>query len=327
MSLFVLPPDVTQLADSNTTVSQLTEFLLLGGELGHNEFYTELSIILLVVYLLVLMGNLTILTLVVADHRLHTPMYILLSNLSFIDIVITTTVIPKMISVCIKNDMAISISGCFLQMYFYLSLQSVESFLLTVMAYDRYVAICKPLHYNTIVTNGVCALLAVTAWILGLCGASIAVILATQLPFCNNQVFFWFCDYPPVVRLACMDTTFLLDLALGLALVIIYFPFTVIVWSYSKIILSVFRIGSSDGHLKAFSTCSSHLIVVLTFYLAHSCVYISVKFQNVPQRAIMVISIVNCFLTPLVNPIVYSFRNKEIKRALRKHFPRKRTFP
>ncbi|XP_024299403.1 olfactory receptor 10J1-like [Oncorhynchus tshawytscha] len=299
-------------------VSLFSDFLIHGGELGLKEIYTDLAIFLLVVYIMVLIGNAMIITLVLLDPKLHTPMYIFLCNLSLTDIVITTSVLPKMISVCLWNDVSISFAGCFLQMYIYLTFQTTEGFLLCAMAYDRYVAICNPLRYNSIMTIKVCVILASTAWALGLILPALNVILASQLPFCSNQIMYWFCDYPPIVTLSCLDTTLLIDLALACALFVMYVPFTVIIWSYCNIIKSVCKIATSEGRKKAFSTCSSHLIVVLTFYIAHSCVYISAKSYHIHPNVLILISIVNCILTPLVNPLVYSFRNKQIKDSVLK---------
>ncbi|XP_045559362.1 olfactory receptor 6N2 [Salmo salar] len=299
-------------------VSLFSDFLIHGGELGLKEIYTDLAIFLLVVYIMVVIGNAMIITLVLLDSKLHTPMYIFLCNLSLIDIVITTSVLPKMISVCLWNDVSISFAGCFLQMYTYLTFQTAEGFLLCAMAYDRYVAICNPLRYNSIMTFKVCVILASTAWALGIILPALNVILASQLPFCSNQIMYWFCDYPPIVTLSCLDTTLLIDLALACALFVMYVPFTVIIWSYCKIIKSVCKIATSEGRKKAFSTCSSHLIVVLTFYTAHSCVYISAKSYHIHPNVLILISIVNCILTPLVNPLVYSFRNKQIKDSVLK---------
>ncbi|XP_041734641.1 olfactory receptor 10A4-like, partial [Coregonus clupeaformis] len=301
---------------ANVTV--VTDFLFIGGERGLKDVYLELAIFLLVVYLMILIVNLIILTLVATEPKLQSPMYIFLSNLSLIDIVISTTVLPKMIAVCLWNDTTISYSACFLQLYIYLSFQTVESMLLCVMAYDRYVAICNPLRYSSIITKRVCGMLATSAWASGLSLPAFCVIFTAQMPFCSNKINFWFCDFPPVVSLSCSDSTFMIDVALVCALIAIYCPFTVIVWSYFRIIVAVCNIASSEGRMKAFSTCSSHLTVVLTFYLAHSCVYISAKSENVHCNVLILISIVNCFLTPVMNPIIYSFRNKEIKAALRK---------
>uniref|UniRef100_A0AAY5KHJ2 Olfactory receptor n=1 Tax=Esox lucius TaxID=8010 RepID=A0AAY5KHJ2_ESOLU len=305
-------PDDSCLQDNLNVV---TEFLFIGGESGLNKFYPALAILLLVVYPMILIGNLIIFTLVVTDPKLHTAMYIFLSNLSLIDIGITTSVLPKMISVCLWNDVTISYSACFIQMYVHLSLESTESFLLCVMAYDRYVAICHPLRYNTIINKKACFLLATAAWT---CGLSYAVISASQLPFCSNKINFWFCDHPPVVSLSCLDTTFFMNVGIICAFISLYFPFTVIIWSYSRIIVAISKISSSEGRRKAFSTCSSHLTIVLIFYIAPSCIYISTKFKNVHCNVLILISVLNCFLTNSMNPIVYSFRNKEIKAALRK---------
>ncbi|XP_034149320.1 olfactory receptor 2AT4-like [Esox lucius] len=302
----------------DTTVVVVTHFLFVGGERGLNKFYLELAVLLLVVYLMVLIGNLIIFTLVVTDPKLHTAMYIFLSNLSLIDIGITTSVLPKMISVCLWNDVTISYSACFFQMYVYLSFQTVEVLLLCFMAYDRYVAICNPLLYSSIITKRVCALLATAAWVVGLCLPAFSVIYASQMPYCSNKIHFWFCDHPPVVSLSCWDTTILIDVGIICAFIAIYLPLTVIVWSYYRIIVAVCKIVSSEGRMKAFSTCSSHLIIVLTFYFIHSCIYISAKYERVHCNVLILISIVNSFLTPVMNPILYSLRNEEIKAALRK---------
>uniref|UniRef100_A0A3P8ZZH0 Olfactory receptor n=1 Tax=Esox lucius TaxID=8010 RepID=A0A3P8ZZH0_ESOLU len=301
-----------------SNLNVVTEFIFIGGESGLNKFYPALAILLLVVYLMILIGNLIIFTLVVTDPKLHTAMYIFLSNLSLIDIGITTSVLPKMISVCLWNDVTISYSACFIQMYVHLSLECTESFLLCVMAYDRYVAICHPLRYNTIINKKACFLLATAAWTIGLCLPAYAVISASQLPFCSNKINFWFCDHPPVVSLSCLDTTFFMNVGIICAFISLYFPFTVIIWSYSRIIVAISKISSSEGRRKAFSTCSSHLTIVLIFYIAPSCIYISTKFKNVHCNVLILISVLNCFLTNSMNPIVYSFRNKEIKAALRK---------
>uniref|UniRef100_A0A8C8CJC7 G-protein coupled receptors family 1 profile domain-containing protein n=1 Tax=Oncorhynchus tshawytscha TaxID=74940 RepID=A0A8C8CJC7_ONCTS len=247
-----------------------------------------LAIFLLVVYLMILIGKLIILTLVATDPKLQSAMYMFLSHLSLVDIVISTSVLPKMIAVSLWNDVTISYSACFLQLYVYLSFQTVESMLLCVMAYDRYVAICNPLRYST-------------AWASGLSLPVFCVVFAAQLRICSIKIHFWFCDLPPVVSLSS-----------------IYFPFTVIIWSYFRILVAVCKIASSEGRMKAFSTCSAHLTVVLPFYFAHSCVYISATSENIHCKVIILICIVNCFLTPVINPIIYSLRNKEITAALRR---------
>uniref|UniRef100_A0A6Q2XTV2 G-protein coupled receptors family 1 profile domain-containing protein n=1 Tax=Esox lucius TaxID=8010 RepID=A0A6Q2XTV2_ESOLU len=247
-------------------------------------------------------------------------MFILLFNLPINDLIGATALFPQliMISVCLWNDVTISYSACFVQMYVHLSLECTESFLLCVMAYDHYVAICHPLRYNTIINKNVCFLLATAAWTCGLCLPAYAVISTSQLHFCSNKIHFWFCDHPPVVSPSCLDTTFLMNVGIICAFIAMYFQFTVIIWSYSRIIVAISKIWSLEGRRKAFSTCSSHLTIILIFYIAPSCIYISAKFKNVHCNVLILISIFNCFLTNSMNPIVYSFRNKEIKAALRK---------
>ncbi|KAK6466235.1 olfactory receptor 6N1-like [Huso huso] len=317
-----------QLPDSNRSNFTVREFVIVGGEQSLEEHFTELSVSLLLGYLITLIGNLVIIVLVLIDHRLHTPMYYFLCNLSFVDILITTAVIPKMLAVCLMNDNVISFEGCFLQMYCFLSFECTECFLLTVMAYDRYIAICKPLHYSTIITERMCVILVAIAWFLGLLGPFTSVILAAQLPFCGpNKLIYWFCDYPPVVKLACTDTTFLIDLALAIAMIIVYIPWLIIVSSYIRIIICIFRIPPGEGRSKAFSTCSSHLILVLTYFLSIGFVYIVVKIENISSDTRTLLAVCNCFITPMANPIIYSLRNKEIRDSFVRHTAINKVFP
>ncbi|XP_061072288.1 olfactory receptor 10J1-like [Conger conger] len=254
-------------------------------------------------------------------------MYIFIGNLSLTDIIITTTVLPKIISVGLLNDIAISFSGCFMQQSTYLTFQSIEGFLLAIMGYDRYVAICNPLRYNDIITLKICAVLIMFACITGVVVILPITMYASTLPYCRKHIMFWFCDFPPVIALSCLDTTSLLLLALVNALFVIMIPGCVIIWTYSKIILTVCKIKSVDGRKKAFSTCSSHLTVVILFYGAHLIVYISSTVNNDNPSVLILISIINCILTPFANPIIYSFRNKELKTAIQKHFRFPRLHP
>ncbi|XP_035241465.1 olfactory receptor 6K3-like [Anguilla anguilla] len=300
--------------------SHIQQFLIAGGELGLKHFYTELSVLLLVVYLLVLISNFMVFFAVVLETKLHTPMYIFLSSLSLTDIIITTSVLPKMISVCLLNDIAISFSGCFLQQITYSTFQVTEGILLLLMCYDRYVAICNPLRYNDIISPRMCVLLSVIACIVGFLMMIPLTMYTSRLPFCGNHLMFWFCDFPPVIALSCSDTTILLFTALGVALLVIAVPGSVIIYTYSKIIFAVLKMSSVDGRKKAFSTCSSHLSIVILFYFAHLCVYISSSVKNVHPNVLILISIFNCLLIPFANPIIYSLRNKELKTAILKHF-------
>uniref|UniRef100_A0A8C7FJG8 G-protein coupled receptors family 1 profile domain-containing protein n=1 Tax=Oncorhynchus kisutch TaxID=8019 RepID=A0A8C7FJG8_ONCKI len=229
---------------------------------------SELAIFLLVVYLMILIGKLIILTLVATDPKLQSAMYMFLSHLSLVDIVVSTSVLAKMIAVSLWNDLLLSVFPP---------------------------VVC---HY----LKRLCGLLTTAAWASGLSLTVFCVIFAAQLRICSIKIHFWFCDLPPVVSLSCSDTTFLIDVAL----------------------VSVCKIASSEGRMKAFSTCSAHLTVVLPFYLAHSCVYISATSENIHCKVIILISIVNCFLTPVINPIIYSLRNKETTAALRRYcYPRR----
>ncbi|XP_006008708.1 olfactory receptor 6N1-like [Latimeria chalumnae] len=300
----------------NQSTHQITEFTIIGfpGLQDHDRF---LFPFFLAAYLVTLTGNMLILIAVKTSHKLHTPMYFFLANLSVIDILYTTTTLPKMLSKLLLDDKTISLLGCFLQMYFFLSLGIAECFILVVMAYDRYVAICDPLRYNTKMTKDICILLAASAWILGFAFPSSPVILAARLPYCGpNSVHHCFCDHSAVVKLACTSTIVNNVLSLSIALTVLVIPCILILVSYVKIIISVLKIASGEGRRKVFSTCISHLIVVITFFLSASLAYISYRIPSVTTDFRIMCVVFYAFLTPMMNPIIYCLRNKEIRDAI-----------
>ncbi|XP_006009371.1 olfactory receptor 2AT4 [Latimeria chalumnae] len=302
----------------NQSTHQITEFIIIGfpGLQDHDRF---LFPFFLAAYLVTLTGNMLILIAVKTSHKLHTPMYFFLANLSVIDILYTTTTLPKMLSKLLLDDKVISFTGCFLQMFFFLSFGTIECFTLVVMAYDRYVAICDPLRYNTKITKEVCILLAASAWVLGFALIFPAVILTAQLPYCGpNSVYHCFCDHSAVLKLACTDTIVNNILGLSIALTVLVIPCILILVSYVKIIISVLKIASGEGRRKAFSTCVSHLIVVIIFFSSACFTYISFRIPSVTVDFRIMCVVLYAFLTPMLNPIIYCLRNKEIRDAITK---------
>ncbi|XP_039601954.1 olfactory receptor 2AT4-like [Polypterus senegalus] len=303
---------------TNETQHNVKEFLLAGIP-GLQTHQNLLFIALLLVYLAVMAGNLLILYLVILDQRLHTPMYFFLCHLSVLDILITTTILPKMFAVILLEDRIISFSWCFVQMYLVLAIGCTENVILIVMAYDRYIAIMKPLHYHLIINGKLCVLLAVGAWVLGYLAPFVPLINALSLTYCGpNIVAYCYCDYPAVVSLACADVSDIISMAFINAMCIVNIPLLLILFSYFRIILNIYFTNTEDSK-KAFSTCSSHLIVVLTYYFSLDLLYITVVIGNISADARVIIGVFIYLLTPLLNPIIYSLRNKQIKQAAEKY--------
>ncbi|XP_026548191.1 olfactory receptor 6F1-like, partial [Notechis scutatus] len=301
----------------NTTV--IGEFILLGfGNTKNLNIF--LFVLFLIIYIVTVSGNILIITLVVAEKRLHTPMYFYLSNLSFLEICYTTTILPKMMATFLTGNKTISLWGCILQMHIFCTLAATECYLLAAMSYDRYLAICRPFHYVLIMNNKTCFLLVTISWINGSFLITILTSLLTQLTFCNRyEIDDFFCDFTPLVRLSCSDTWMIESVALMTSSVGLLSTFFITVSFYALIIRAILKIPSLDGKKKAFSTCSSHLTVVSVFYGSLMFVYIlptTGKFEDMKKG----FSFVYTVLTPIVNPFIYSLRNKDIKEILRKEF-------
>ncbi|KAG9468965.1 hypothetical protein GDO78_021547 [Eleutherodactylus coqui] len=265
-------------------------------------------------------GNLLIITLVSNSRNLHTPMYFFISQLSISDILLTTDIVPNLLHLLLYNGGAITFIGCLTQFYFFDASEASECFLLTVMSYDRYVAICNPLHYTAIMTNESCVKLGAMCWLLGNSVSFIGTITTSQLHFCGpNIIDHLFCDIVPLLELACSGT-FIVHLEIYLiSIPVVFIPTTIIVMSYTYIVLAILRIPSSIGRQKAFSTCSSHLIVVSIFYWTMFSVYVVPKSGDT-WVINKVLSLLYTVFTPLINPIIYSLRNKDIKRAVQETF-------
>ncbi|XP_007957059.1 olfactory receptor 7A5-like [Orycteropus afer afer] len=297
--------------------TRVSEFILLGlsdeAELQPLLFWLFLSM-----YLNTFTGNLLIILAIIMDSHLHTPMYFFLSNLSFADISFTSTIVPKMLLNIQMQNKVITYEGCITQLYFFLLFGELDNFLLTVMAYDRFVAICHPLHYKVIMNPNFCGLLLLASWLLSVLNSLVSSLMILRLSFCTElEIPQYFCELNQVIQLACSDTFLnhlVMYFATGLLDVI---PLTGILFSYTKIVSSVLRISSGGGKYKAFSTCGSHLSVVALFYGTGLGVYLSsAATQN--SRASAIASVMYTVVTPMLNPFIYSLRNKDIKQALRK---------
>nr|XP_055036939.1 olfactory receptor 6N1-like [Misgurnus anguillicaudatus] len=271
-------------------------------------------------YISILSGNSMIIYLVRTDHKLNTPMYFFLHFLSFNDIVFTSATMPNMLFMLLTGVRTISKTGCFLQMYFFLLSGGTGRGLLTVMAFDRYVAICNPLRYTTIMTRRVCVLLIFGSWVFGIVILLPTFIWATLLPFCGpNVVKHLFCDHSSVVVLACTDTTRNGVLSLTVVIIVLVGTFLLILTSYICIGKAVRKMSRAD-QLKAFGTCVSHLIVVCISYVSAVFVYVSYRVAKFDPDVRIIIAVLYSMLTPLLNPIIYSLRNKELQDAIKRAF-------
>ncbi|XP_054849820.1 olfactory receptor 10A7-like [Eublepharis macularius] len=295
----------------------ITEFILLGFGEAH-EFQILLFLLFLVIYILTMTGNILIVILVVSDQHLRTPMYYFLGNLSFLEVCYSSTIVPKMLARFLTGDKSISAWGCFMQLFSFGCLASVECYLLSVMSFDRYVAICKPLHYATIMNGKVVLYLLVGCW---LCAASISVLtvsMVSQLSFCGpKEIDHFFCDFSPLLQLSCSDISHIKLLPFIFGPIDILPPFILTITSYVCIITAILRISSTTGRQKAFAACSSHLIVVSIFYGTLTIVYILPNTSTLRELK-KVFSVPYTVLTPMVNPLIYSLRNEEVKKCLKR---------
>ncbi|XP_040187924.1 olfactory receptor-like protein OLF3 [Rana temporaria] len=293
------------------------QFILIG--LSTNNYLQSVYFILfLIMYIATVVGNALIIIVVRVDSRLHTPMYFFLSNLSFIDLCFSSTIVPKLLVITLTKDKSISFLGCATQMYFHLGLGGTECVILSIMAFDRYVAICNPLRYSTIMTKQICAQLAVGTWCANFLNSISYAFFTFQLPYCrSNHVDHYFCEMPPLFRLSCKDTL-MNEIAVyvsGGLVAICAFALTLM--SYGQIISTVLKIQSTEGRHKAFSTCASHLAVVCLYYGAISFMYMRPRNSYSPNKD-RAVSILYTVVTPMVNPIIYSIRNKEVKGSLKR---------
>ncbi|XP_052029866.1 olfactory receptor 13A1-like [Apodemus sylvaticus] len=293
----------------------VTEFILEGFS-EHPSLRLLLTGCFLSLYMMALMGNLLIIVLVTFSTGLQNPMYFFLCNLSTMDIVCTSSVIPKALIGLLSEENIISFKGCMAQLFFLALSASSELLLLTAMAYDRYVAICFPLHYSSRMSPQLCGELAVGVWAIGAVNASVHTGLMSRLSFCGpNIITHFFCEIPPLLLLSCSPTYLNSILTLVADVFFGGINFMLTLLSYGSIISSILRMRSAEGKRKAFSTCSSHLIVVSVYYSSVFCAYISPVSSYSPERS-KVSSVLYSVLSPTLNPLIYTLRNKDVKLAL-----------
>nr|XP_033779229.1 olfactory receptor 1S1-like [Geotrypetes seraphini] len=305
--------------------SFVTGFVILGFK-DFPEMQLPLFLLFSLLYLMAVFGNLLIICIVCADRNLHTPMYFFLANLSVIDIGSLTNIIPELLVVLLTNNSNISFSGCILQMYCYIVSVVIEFLLLTVMAYDRYMAICNPLHYAMIMNKRVCALLAAAAWITGFLEILPYAIIISQFSFCHSNIIsHFFCEITALLKLSCTDIMIIQYMTYIEGVIVSIIPFLLTLISYIFIISTILKIRSTKGKSKAFSTCSSHLMVFILLYGTLIGMYLQPdtwdsKNSNKLPNAIYIVTL------PLLNPLIYSLRSKELRVALKKAINRKLKF-
>ncbi|XP_073410941.1 olfactory receptor 5M5-like [Dendrobates tinctorius] len=276
--------------------------------------------VFLMIYLVTVIGNIYIIVLTVIDQVLQTPMYFLLRNLAFLDICYTSTTLPQMLVNLLLEHSAISLPACIVQLYVFLSLAASESSLLASMAYDRYVAICNPLRYTAIMSRAFCLRMVAGTCLIGFIFGTIHTANTFRLPFCGSNVLnHYFCDIPPLLKISCIDTFPNEATVFVVGGILMHGCFLMIFGSYIQILFSVLSIPKGCGRMKGLSTCVSHLIVVLLFYGSGSCMYFRPKSKVLADKE-WLLSLFYTSFTPLLNPLIYSLRNKEIQGAFQKHF-------
>lgn len=270
-------------------------------------------------------GNVIIIIIIQMEPCLQTPMYFFLTNLSFLDICYTSTNVPQMLSNLVGKRNTIPFSSCATQMYFSLSFGMIECVLLGVMAYDRYVAICHPLHYTFIMDQNTCIQLAVISWSSSFLSSMVINVLMLSLPYCGPNILnHFFCEVPSVLSLACTDTSFTELVVFIFSIIIVFIPFLLITVSYVRILQSLLRMRSASGRYKALSTCTSHLTVVTLFYGTAIFMYMRPQSRS-SWAGSKIIAVFYTVITPMLNPLIYSLRNQDVKGALRRAIAKRRT--
>ncbi|XP_005382585.1 PREDICTED: olfactory receptor 1J1-like [Chinchilla lanigera] len=302
--------------------SRVSEFLLLGLPIWPDQQAVVFALFLLM-YLTTVLGNLLIILLIRLDSSLHTPMYFFLSHLALTDISFSSVTVPKMLTNMRTQHLSITSEGCISQTYFFIFFADLDSFLITSMAYDRYVAICHPLHYTTIMSQSLCVMLVAVSWVIACACALLHTLLLAQLSFCvKNTVPHFFCDLGSLLRLSCSDTSLNQLVIFTAGLTAIMLPFLCILVSYGRIGVTVLQVPSTKGICKALSTCGSHLSVVILYYAAIIFLYFLPSSINSNANEIIA-SVMYTVVTPMLNPFIYSLRNKDMKGAFRKLFNKK----
>ncbi|XP_036280123.1 olfactory receptor-like protein OLF3 [Pipistrellus kuhlii] len=304
------------MGQENKTQTWVSEFLLLGLT---SDWGTQVSlfVLFLIMYLVTIVGNLLILLLIRLDSRLHTPMYFFLSVLSFVDLCYANSIVPQMLAHLLSAQKSIPFYNCVLQLYVSLALGGSEFFLLGAMAYDRYVAVCHPLHYTVIMHGGLCLGLAAGCLVAGFMNSLMETIITFRLPLCHNIVNHFACETLAVLRLACVDISFNMVMVAISGFLVIMLPCALVLFSYGHIVAAILRIRSAQGRSKAFGTCASHLTVVSMCFGATIFTYLGPQSASSMEEEKMV-ALFYAVVAPMLNPLIYSLRNKEVMAAVRK---------
>lgn len=296
--------------------TMVTEFILLGFT-DVLELQVTLFVVLLMTYVLTLAGNVLIISITLLDHRLHSPMYFFLRNFSILEMSFTTVIIPKMLANLLSTRKTITMTACFIQSFLYFFLGTAEFFLLTAMSLDRYMAICKPFRYTIVMNNRFCIRLVIGCWLASFSVVFPTAIVVVCLPFCGaNIIDHFFCDSSPLLKLICADTQLIELVNFMFSVIILLGTLAITTISYINIIFTVFHLPSNKERQKAFYTCSSHIVVVAMFY--GSCIFMYVR-PSQSQRMDLDkgVAILNTVITPLLNPFIYSLRNKQVHEVLK----------
>ncbi|XP_058391094.1 olfactory receptor 10C1-like [Diceros bicornis minor] len=308
---------LTYMGSRNTTM-MVTEFIILGfGDL--KELGPLLFLVFGIVYLATASGNFLLMVLVSTQRGLQTPMYFFLANLSCLEVCYTSNVVPRMLVDLLRENRVISMVACIIQLYFFGALGSTECYLLAVMSYDRYLAVCRPLHYPTLMHGTICVGLVIGSWVSGFTvAAAFQVAMVSSFTFCGgNEIDHFFCDLKPLQKLSCSDPHLVNLVCVSLTALVTLAPFGLTLASYWRILSTVLHIPSMTGRQKVFSTCSSHLVVVTLFYVTLILVY-AVPFAGEVPVLNKIFSLLYTVVTPMCNPLIYSLKNKDVKEALKK---------
>ncbi|XP_017682935.1 PREDICTED: olfactory receptor 11L1-like [Lepidothrix coronata] len=300
-----------------TNVTAVLEFKLLGFS-SNPHCQILLFMVVMVIYILTILGNIIIILVVKLEPKLHSPMFRFLQNLSFLEVCYTTTIVPKMLSNLLAKKKSISFSGCMAQLYYFVSLGITECYLLAAMAYDRFLAVCQPLQYSVVMTDESYTRLAVGSWVTGVFTGVLPCLMISRLHFCSyNLIDHFFCDISPLLKLSCSDTTVTEAVIFMISLLVLPSCFLLTLVSYLFIILTILKIPSASGKRVTFSTCSSHLMVVTIYYGTTIFIYVRPT-HGLSSDLNKAVAVLYTVVTPLLNPVIYSLRNKAFQKALEK---------
>ncbi|XP_016285056.2 olfactory receptor 2T6-like [Monodelphis domestica] len=311
--------------DGDNRTNPINFFLM--GFFSHNVASGFIYIIIFIIFFIALIANGAMIFLINTDTQLQTPMYFLLSHLSFIDIIYISTIVPKMLVSYFSAQETISFVACTAQYFLYQTFVGAEFFLLGLMAYDRYVAICHPLHYSVLMSRQICLIILASSWFGGSLDSFLLTPITMSLPFCaSNKINHFFCEAPTMLRLACGDKAIYEMVMYICCVMMLLIPFSVVIISYTKILITVHQMNSPEGRKKALATCSSHIIVVTLFYGAALYTYMLPQLYHTPVKD-KIFSAFYTILTPMINPLIYSLRNKDVTNAMKRVLGRCKRIP